>query len=489
MSPAATVVDSRYRLGPLLARGGMSDVYRAVDEQTGTEVAIKVVRSGDPALARRMAREAQALESIDHPNLVRLLDSGLVDSQAYLVMTYVDGPTLGARLRRGPLEPGEAAAVGTGVADALDYIHQRGIVHRDVKPANVLITATGRPCLSDFGVARLTGASTITLTGTTLGTVSYMAPEQLENHQVGPSADVWSLGVVLLESLTGRRVYTGTPSEVIARRLGEVDPVPPAIPEPWKALLSRMLARSPGQRPTAHEVAELLRNPAYAAPWAPWGQPVSPEDEATAPLPETGLRSGAGTDVYASGNPPGTSRTWSRRRRLAVTGLVAVVSAGALGAWAASGGSTTRKSPAANGPAKSTPPTSRPQVSTTVPPAPSTPTPISELSTLSSQVAAGVAAGSIDSKTGVAVMTHARQAVTDFSNGRTPQAASDLQQATSLVSAGVDDGSITSSEAQVLNNDLSALASTLGVRAVPAPPVTPAPQPPGHRHHGGGKGD
>jgi serine/threonine protein kinase len=494
MSSAATLVDSRYRLGPLIARGGMSDVYRAVDEQTGAAVAVKVVRAGDPALARRMAREAQALESVDHPNLVRLLDSGLIDSQAYLVMTYVDGPTLGARLGVGPLEPGEAAAVGAAVADALDYIHARGIVHRDVKPANVLITATGQACLSDFGVARLADASTITLAGTTLGTVSYMAPEQLENHQVGPSADVWSLGVVLLESLTGRRVYTGSPSEVIARRLAEPDPVPAAIPEPWNALLSRMLVRSPEERPTAHEVGEQLRNPAYVAPWEPWGQPASPEGEDTAPLPASAVRSEAGTDVYALGNPRSTPQRRSRRRRLFVAGLVALVSAGALGGWAASGGSTAPKSPTVNRPAESPSPTSRPPGPATVPPVSATPpaptpTPNSELSVLSSQVNAGVAAGLIANKTGAAVTKQARQAVTDFVNGRADQAASDLQQAAKLVSAGVDDGSITPSKAQVLNNDLSALGSTLGVRAVPPPPATAAPRPPGHRHHGGGNDD
>jgi serine/threonine protein kinase len=271
MTSATTVLDARYRLGPLIARGGMSDVYRAVDERTGADVAVKVVRPGDPALANRMAREARALESLDHPNLVRLLDSGLIDAQAYLVMTYVDGSTLGARLRSGPLEPAVAARLGAAVADALTYIHAHGIVHRDVKPANVLITNGGQVRLGDFGVARLADASALTLAGTTLGTVAYMAPEQLENHQVGPTADVWSLGIVLLECLTGRRVYTGSPSEVIARRLTDPVPVPDAVPAPWRALLGRMLDRSPAPRPTARQVAERLRTPAFSAPGTPGG--------------------------------------------------------------------------------------------------------------------------------------------------------------------------------------------------------------------------
>jgi hypothetical protein len=485
MASATTVLDARYRLGPLIARGGMSDVYRAVDERTGADVAVKVVRSADPALASRMAREARALESLDHPNLVRLLASGLFDEQAYLVMAYVDGSTLAARLRRGPLEPAVAARLGAAVADALAYIHAHAIVHRDVKPANVLITTGGQIRLADFGVARLADASALTLAGTTLGTVAYMAPEQLENHQVGPTADVWSLGVVLLECLTGRRVYTGSPSEVIARRLTDPVPVPDAVPAPWRALLGRMLDRSPEQRPTASEVAQWLGAPAFSAPWDPWGEPVRDDAGETARLGAAPVAD-EGTDAYRAGHLRPEPRRASRRRGVAVAVLLAAVGAAVLGAWAASNGSGSAKHPA---PPVST--TGRPAAPTTAP----APTATSELSALSGHLNAGVAAGSLASQPAATVISDARQAITDAGAGSAAQAASDLQRAVNVITAGIADGSVTSAQAQVLKHDLSALASTLGVPVPTAAPVTPtslapaAPRPAGHKHHGQGNGD
>ncbi len=182
----------------------MSEVFEAVDERTGIAVAVKVVRSGDPDLARRMAQEARALELVEHPGLVRLLDTGSTDSKAYLVMELIEGSTLAAALRQGSLSPERTAAIGATLAEALAYVHDHTIVHRDVKPSNILMTADGKARLGDFGIARLLDASTLTVAGTTLGTAAYMAPEQLEDHQVGPGADIWSLGMVLLECLTGQ---------------------------------------------------------------------------------------------------------------------------------------------------------------------------------------------------------------------------------------------------------------------------------------------
>ena len=248
MSTTGELLDGRYRLGTLLGRGGMSDVFRAVDEVNSTDVAIKIVRSPDREYAQRLAQEAQALRRFSHPGLVQLYESGVNGDMAFLVMEFVDGPSLDQLLRQGPLTTAETAALGSSLADALAYAHAQGVVHRDVKPANVLIGADGLARLTDFGIARLVDESTLTLTGTMLGTATYMAPEQLENHAVGPSADVFSLGIVLLECLTGERVYSGTPSEVLARRLAGPVTVPDALPVPWKLLLAGMLAPVPEDR-------------------------------------------------------------------------------------------------------------------------------------------------------------------------------------------------------------------------------------------------
>jgi hypothetical protein len=483
MTAMATVIDSRYRLGQLVGRGGMSDVYRAVDELTGAEVAVKVVRSGDPVLSQRLAREARALRSVDHPNLVRLLDAGLVDSQAYLVMTYVDGLPLDVRLRGGPFSPKTTAALGAAVADGLAYIHAHGIVHRDVKPANILMTARGQVCLADFGVARMADASSLTVAGTTLGTVAYMAPEQLENHQVGPAADVWSLGIVLVECLTGRRLYTGAAAEVIARRLAEPVPVPAALPEPWKALLAQMLARAPEQRPDAQAVAARLRTPELAAPWDPWGDPLGTPATDTAPLasaPEPTRR----LERATTGSPGPASRLSPWLRRAALTGVLAVAAVTLVALGFASGDSAGPKHPAAGT-----------KTSTTARPAPAGAAP--ELATLVSHVNAGVASGSLTRDTGEAVLGDARRALSDAGAGNRGAAATDLQRAESALSTAVAHGSGTATEADQLEGELSALASTLGVGAVSAPPVTrasapasvaPAAPPRGHRH-GGGKGD
>jgi serine/threonine protein kinase len=168
MSTTGELLDGRYRLGTLLGRGGMSDVFRAVDEVNSTDVAIKIVRSPDREYAQRLAQEAQALRRFSHPGLVQLYESGVNGDMAYLVMEFVDGPSLDQVLRQGPLTTAETASLGSSLADALAYAHAQGVVHRDVKPANILIGADGLARLTDFGIARLVDESSLTLTGTML---------------------------------------------------------------------------------------------------------------------------------------------------------------------------------------------------------------------------------------------------------------------------------------------------------------------------------
>jgi len=335
MTSIADVLGGRYRLVRLLGQGGMSDVYQAVDQESGTAVAVKILRSGDPALARRLAQEARALERLKHSGLIRLLDTGLAGDQAYLVMELVEGRTLAESLRGGPLGARGTAILGARLADTLAYVHDQGIVHRDVKPSNILLTADDEAWLGDFGIARLHDASTLTVAGTTLGTVAYMAPEQLEDHQVGPSADIWSLGMVLLECLTGRRVYSGSPSEIVARRLAGSVPLPVDLPVPWKLVLSGMLDHRPDQRLDGHQVAALLVTSVFRAPWLPSDTSATDGPSPTDPLDLTALAPGAAaTAVFeAQGTrvaqiAPSVVSPDDRSRRWWIAALGAVVVAG-----------------------------------------------------------------------------------------------------------------------------------------------------------------
>ena len=228
----------------------MAQVLRARDTLLGRDVAVKVFRDD---LDRDRARaEMQTLAGLDHPRLVQVHDAGT----GYLVMELVDGPNLAAHC--GSLTPDEIADIGADVAEALSYVHARGVVHRDVKPANVLLSPTGAK-LADFGIARIVDSARQTGTGLTVGTAPYLAPEQVTGMPVGPPADVYALGLVLLECLTGRREYDGGAVECALARLHR-QPEVPVLPGPWSPLLRAMTARNPDDRPTAAEVAATLRD-------------------------------------------------------------------------------------------------------------------------------------------------------------------------------------------------------------------------------------
>ena len=479
MTTLSDLLGGRYRLTELLGQGGMSDVYRATDERTGLTVAVKVVRSGDPEFARRLAQEARALERLEHPGLVRLLDTGVSGAQAYLVMEFVEGSTLARILGRGPLSPTETARIGVALAGALSYAHARGIVHRDVKPANILVKADGEARLGDFGVARLVDASTMTMAGTTLGTAAYMAPEQLEDHQVGPGADIWSLGIVLLECLTGRRVYDGTPSEVVARRLAGPVAIAPDLPVPWKLLVSGMLDHSPDQRLDGAEVAALLASPVFATAWVPapagtngQGPPSVPSDlTALAPVAAsvaTRVHGAGDTRTAAFAASPQPPPTHGRRSPWAALSVIVIIGL-AVGLVLA-----LRSSPTAHGTAAKTgarshvttttaPPTTTTTSTTTTSTTTTIPTATSALATLTSDVISAVHGGALDSVTAAAITGSAGRALVDAQAGRTRQADTQLQQAATDVTNGVQSGSISQEEGAALQTDISTLGSALGV--------------------------
>lgn len=248
----------RYVIEAHLARGGMSDVYQATDQVLRRPVAVKVYRAGATHDRARFDAEISVLAGLSHPGLVQVFDAGEHQGDGYVVLELVDGPTLRAVLaERGQIPAAECARLGGEVSDALAYIHANGVVHRDVNPSNVLCGPDGRSRLADFGIARLIDTTRITAPVDAIGTAPYMAPEQVRGEDVTPAADVYALGLVLAELLTGRPVFDGPAHEAAMARLAS-DPDLSGILGPWRELLTHMTARDPGGRPTAAEVRDRL---------------------------------------------------------------------------------------------------------------------------------------------------------------------------------------------------------------------------------------
>jgi hypothetical protein len=514
MIPVNEILSGRYKIERLLGQGGMSDVFRAIDVTGGDPVAIKLVRSADPDLARRLAQEAKALARLDNPGLVRLLDAGVHEDQAFLVMELVEGPTLAARLRRGPLAPSRTAILGRTLAGALAYVHSQGIVHRDVKPANVLLGPGSRVRLADFGIARLADASSLTMTGTTLGTAGYMAPEQLEHHAVGPAADVWSLGVILLESLSGQRVFRGTATEIVVRRLAGPVPLPHDLPTPWRLLFEGMLAHDPQRRPSAAQVSGLLSAAPFAEPW----QREQPETEAMIAADTAGPAAvgngqrtliggiAEGSDATAishdehvgtlvAPNPPAPGaptpdRGKNRRRFRTLWGAVAVVvlAAAGLSAWALSSGNTPPHAPRApkvvattSATTTSTSTTSTSTTTITVP------TASTAAATLVHDTEAEVAAGTLSSDASQSILNDLTQALSGASSGNQDQVSSAIDSMEGTIAHEVQAGTMTPADASTLQTDVATLATALGVVASPTTTSTSTsttpPDGPGKGHH------
>ena len=254
------VLSDRYRLDEVLGHGGMAEVHRAHDLLLDREVAVKVLRETvDDHDRARFMQEARTLAGLSHINLVTVLDAGASAERPYLVMELIRGRTLAEALRGGPRPPAEVADIGTQLADALDYAHARGVVHRDVKPANVLVDRDGRVKLADFGIAKLLGDTVKhTQTGTVIGTAAYLSPEQVQGQPVDGAADIYSLGLVLLEALTAVRAFPGSPTEAALARLHRAPDIPTQFSPGWRDLLMNMLALDPAARPSTGAIAQRL---------------------------------------------------------------------------------------------------------------------------------------------------------------------------------------------------------------------------------------
>ena len=254
------LIGGRYRTERLLGRGGSAEVWCATDEALDRQVALKLVTASGGEDAARVGDEARLLARLSHPGLVPVYDAGTDDvGRPWVVMELVDGETLSDAIRRGPMPSERVAQIGERLAEALAYVHGEGLIHRDVKPANVLLGHDGRVRLTDFGIARLVDAAKVTATGLTVGTASYLSPEQVTAEPVGTASDVYSLGLVLLECLTGEREYPGSAVEVALARLSRPPQVAADLPDGWPGLLTAMTDRDPAQRPTCVQVAADLR--------------------------------------------------------------------------------------------------------------------------------------------------------------------------------------------------------------------------------------
>ena len=269
----------RYRITALVGKGGMATVYKATHPGLGQTVAVKVMHphmATDPDMLGRFHNEAQAVANLRHPNIVRVLDFDVVDDQYFMVMEYVDGPTLAAQLggvagqgRRMP--PDEVLHIFEPLCSAVDYAHKQGMIHRDIKPSNVLMTPQGDPILTDYGIAKMVGVSQHTATGTVMGSAYYMSPEQAQGGGIDGRTDTYSLGVMLFEMLTGNVPYDGdTLATVLVKHI--TAPVPAVrsfnadLPPLLDDVMGVALAKDPGQRfQTAQALAVALRQ-GLAAP-------------------------------------------------------------------------------------------------------------------------------------------------------------------------------------------------------------------------------
>jgi serine/threonine-protein kinase len=270
MIKPGTKLDRRYRLVEHIAKGGMGDVWQGWDETMGRKVAIKILLPSlldQPGFSERFRREARAMAVIDHRGVVQIYDVGTDRAVgAYLVMEYVEGDPLSRTLARvGRLTPARTMAIVAQAAEALAAVHKTGVVHRDVKPGNLLVRPNGTVVLTDFGIARAVGASQLTAPGSVLGTASYISPEVAMGELATPLSDVYALGVVAYHCLAGRRPYDGeSPMEIATRHVNaSPPPLPRDVPPSVTAIVERAMARQPSARwPNAAAFAAVARRTA-----------------------------------------------------------------------------------------------------------------------------------------------------------------------------------------------------------------------------------
>jgi serine/threonine-protein kinase len=341
LSPGTTL-GGRYRLDERIAGGGMGDVWRGTDEVLGRTVAVKILLPAlleEAGFAERFRGEARTMATINHPGVVDVYDYGSENGTAFLVMEYVEGDALSRTLSRvGRLTPARTMALVAQAADALHAAHEKGIVHRDVKPGNLLVRPNGTLVLTDFGIARSAMVGQLTAAGSVLGTASYISPEQASGAGATPLSDVYALGVVAYQCLSGRRPFEGdNPLEIAMRHVREAPPpLPSDIPPAVRQIVERAMAKDPSARwPSAAALAQVSRRTsaqlasagATGTTRAPQQAPTSgaPAPVASGPL---GPSSGPPASPASPAGPPAPVAPGATRVMPAGFGATGVVGAG-----------------------------------------------------------------------------------------------------------------------------------------------------------------
>ncbi len=328
------VVGGRYRLGEVIGRGGMSSVYRARDENLGRDVALKLFapQAPDADELKRQEAEITLLATLNHPSLVTLFDVGADvripdEPRPFLTMELVEGQDLRSRIRHSAVPLDEVAVIGAGIADALAYVHGLGILHRDIKPGNILLVRTrpGEPLrakVADFGIARIADATRLTATGAMVGTAAYLSPEQAMGSPLSPATDIYSLGLVLLECIKQTMEFPGSAVESAVARLHRAPEIPADLPAEWADLIRSMTAIEPLERPAAADIETALRQ----ALVSPTSTPGDLAPETTRVIPAMPFRTPSATAESPSpdlpARPPNEGSDGGYSATAAMSGLV-----------------------------------------------------------------------------------------------------------------------------------------------------------------------
>ena len=451
------VLGGRYRLLEALGTGGMATVYRAGDEVLDREVAVKVLSpqyAADPGFLARFEREARHVARLNHPRIVTVFDCGIDGGTPYIVMELASGRTLrGVLDEAGQLPAREAAAIAAAVCEALEAAHAAGLVHRDIKPANIVLSG-GQVKVLDFGIARAGDPAGATRTQAVLGTAAYLSPEQASGGPAGPQGDLYSLGCVLFEMLTGAPPFAGDSPVGVAYRHVHEDPGPPSarrpgLSPPLDEITTRLLAKDPAGRP-----------PGAAAARAALLAAVGPDRTAVLDAPPGGMVPG----------PPPRRPRWQPRRAEAVLAIALAAALAALAAVLAAGPAQTTAAPAAS-PARPTATGQARPASSARPSATATPT-ASQAGPMPSAAAAagafvgdlevGVASGQVTQQAGQDLFNHLQQLLFG-PPGQDPQQVD--QQYAQLIQAYDQDqaqGQISGPAAATLRHALDALGTAVG---------------------------